>query len=498
MAKAADVNRDDDRARFWSAATIADLLHGRWITPPDSDSEHQPAAGVSIDTRTITPGQAYVAIRGDRHDGHAFAPAAVEAGARLVIVDRPIEGVGAPVLQVPDTVAALQQLAAGWRSVLRAHGTKLVAVVGSNGKTSTRNLLHTVLTAAGLEAVQSPKSLNNHIGVPLTLLSAELECDVLIAEIGSNHPGETAPLTQLVRPDVAVVTSIGREHLEFFGDVFGVANELASIGPYLQPNATLVLPDTTDLPPDIAEHWQQVIQQHRTDIRTFVESRNALAKAQAGSAWTPTQLWLTGDAQLTEFALPGRHNIANARSVVAAARALDLADDQIARGLSQATPMPMRMQLIELPTADGPSMTLLNDAYNANPDSMLALIDAIDQHPDTDPHTGRLLLVLGDMRELGSESEAAHIELADRLLAMGRPADLIVLIGPMIKQYAAPKLAAALGNDRVWTAPELDGQTLKRIVECVSPGDRMAIKASRSIGLERIEQALRDRLPGTE
>ena len=222
---------------FWTYQNLADVTKGTWLVEPDNLGDV--VAGLWHDTREIQPGQAYLAIKGDQFDGQDFIDKAFEAGAALAIVSaEPATShqPPAPLLQVDDTIQALQDLARAYRAELKAGGCKVIGIAGSNGKTTTRHLIHHVLTHAGLKGTQSPKSFNNHLGVPLTLLSALPGDDFVACEIGTNHPGEIDFLSAIARPDIAVITSIGEEHLEFFGDLENVAQEELSIIPHVMPS----------------------------------------------------------------------------------------------------------------------------------------------------------------------------------------------------------------------------------------------------------------------
>ncbi len=405
---------------FWTAANLAALTGGQWLgDPPQSDL---PIAGLSIDSRTLRPGQAYLAIPGDRFDGHRFIPDALAQGAAIAIASDPtkLKPRASNLLLVCDPVAALQALATAYRDLLAEHECCVIAVGGSNGKTTTRHLIHQLLIAGGLEGTQSPKSFNNHLGVPLTLLGASPDHDFVACEIGTNHPGEVAALAKILRPDVAVITSIGAEHLEFFGDLAGVEREEYSLLDALAPD---------------------------------------------GIAFTPRdELEPYGG----ELSLPGEHNRMNAAYAEAVAMHLGVDEDRIAAALARATPPPGRLNMRRL--AQG--VTLIDDTYNANPDSMRAALGVLAQHAGQ-----RRVAVLGDMFELGSASAEAHRvtrELAEQA------ADVSVFLGERFG-----------GQDWSDDLPA-------RIAAMINPGDTVLIKASRGMALERIIPAITERYPESE
>ncbi len=403
---------------FWTPARFAQITGGRWLQTPEAP--HATIAGLSIDTRTLQPGQAFLAIKGEQFDGHSFIYAALNQGAAIAIASDASQistDHTSQVLMVPDTLAALQQLASAYRDVLAANQCVVVAVAGSNGKTTTRHLIHQLATAGGLRGTQSPKSFNNHLGVPLTLLGARPDHDYVAAELGTNHPGEIAALGRIARPDIAVIVSIGAEHLEFFGDLSGVEREEYSLLDHLSPE---------------------------------------------GIAFTPRdELEPYGG----ELALPGEHNRMNAAYAEAVAMHLGIDEDRIAEALRTATPPPGRLNVLRL--AQG--VTLIDDTYNANPDSMSAALDVLASR-----EAGRRVAVLGDMFELGAAAEAGHEAVRQKA---HRAADVAVFIGSHF-------------HSQGWSDDLPD-----RIAGLINPGDTVLLKASRGMRLERIIPAIVHRYP---
>ena len=420
---------------FWRLDNLERITGGTWISPPNDAAAS--ATGLCHDTRALKPGQVYLAVKGENHDGHRFVGPALEAGAGCAIVsDETAVGPG-PVLLVDDTVAALQELASAYRDELAKGGCKVIAVCGSNGKTTTRHLLHHVLTRCGLRGTQSPKSFNNHLGVPLTLLAAQPDHDFVAAEIGTNHPGEIAALGDLAWPDAAIITSIGQEHLEFFKDLDGVAKEEASILPFVRPSGFVTLPaDAAGLIAPYYDVQEGVV---------MLPVRNALEVPE-------------------DFPLLAEHNRMNAALVVAVARWLGLDDLGVHDALRCAPAAPGRLHRLDF--AQG--VTVIDDSYNANPDSMAAALGVLADWPIPDG-SGRRVAVLGEMLELGGISEYEH---AAARSAAEQIADEVVLVG------------------EAFGAEPWSDATPGQVVERLRPGDVVLLKASRGVALERIIPAI--------
>ena len=420
-------------SEFWRFDNLEKITGGEWLVEPESYEDA--ANGLTHDTRTLSPGQVYLAVKGEQFDGHRFVGSGLEAGAAVAIVsDEAAVGPG-PVLLVDDTVAALQELASAFRDALATGGCKVIAVCGSNGKTTTRHLIHHVLTGCGLVGTQSPRSFNNHLGVPLTLLAADPKHDFVACEIGTNHPGEIASLGDIAWPDAAVITSIGREHLEFFKDLEGVAKEEAAILPFVRSNGLVVTPA------DAAEMLMPYY-----DVRdgvVFMSVRDSVSVPR-------------------EFPLLGEHNRMNAALVVALSRWLGLDQPAVSHALADIEPPAGRLKVLRF----GGGVTVLDDSYNANADSMLAALDCLGQQ------SGRRVAVLGEMLELGVTSADAHREVA---AYAERAADHTIKLGPG------------------FSAEPWSEKTASQIVDQLQPGDTVLLKASRGVGLERIIPAIAQR-----
>jgi UDP-N-acetylmuramoyl-tripeptide--D-alanyl-D-alanine ligase len=346
------------------------------------------ATGISTDSRTIKHGDVFFAIKGERFDGHDYVP--VLSGASAVVVERSVAA-KCPVIEVANVRGALGAFAARYQ---KDFDIPVIAIGGSNGKTTTKEVLATILEEK-FATLKSEASFNNDIGVPLTLLRLGKEHKAAVLEVGTNHPGELAPLVRMIQPKYGVITSIGREHLEFFGDVAGVAQEEGWLAELLPAEGKLFIGEG---------EWTDTI------VRR-----------------TRAAVVCVGPKLDFNTHLLGRHQRLNVALAVAVARELGLSDDQIRKGLDRCKPAKMRLQLWE---ANG--IQVLDDSYNANADSMLAALETLHELPSG----RRKIAILGDMAELGKHTEAAHAEVGRRVAKLG--IDLLIAIGKHAAITAKP------------------------------------------------------------
>jgi len=356
-----------------------------------------PLVRVHTDTRTLATGDLFVALKGERFDANSFLPQARAAGAAAAIAHGGLEAAGLPGIEVPDTLAALGVLAAGWRAQF---GLPLIAVTGSNGKTTVTQMIAAVLHAwKGETALATQGNFNNDVGLPLTLLRLRATHEAAVVELGMNHPGEIAYLADIARPTVALVNNAQREHLEFMHTVDAVARENGSVLTALAPGGVAVFPAADAFTP----LWRGLAGQCRS--LTF-------GGDEADVRCTATQ-WLDGAWQLrvhtpqgrfdTRLAIAGRHNVSNALAATACALAAGVPLAAIAQGLAAFEPVKGRSRALGL-HYKGRAITVVDDSYNANPDSVRAAIRLLAELP------GPRLLVLGDMGEVGNQGPQFHAE----------------------------------------------------------------------------------------
>ncbi len=459
---------------FWTPDAIRGAVNGVWAARPKGDAE---LTGVSIDSRTIRPGEVFFAFRGERFDGHDFVHAAVEAGAGMVVLERDSVARNLPrqvgVARVGDARKSLMRLSKAYRK--RLDNMKLVAVTGSVGKTTTVRLIEGALSAK-LRVVASQKSFNNDIGVPLTLLRARPGDQAVICEVGMNSPGEIAALGALLEPDVAVITRIGRAHIGHLGSREAIAREKGSLLTFLRPGGLAVIPANEPLLEDFARTAPNLV---TFGLEGDADLRVSRIRQESDASGARVRFTLN---ERSEFEAPmiGEHNALNAAAAIAVARRFGLDEDAIRQGLANAKAPAMRMQVREIGGA-----LVYNDAYNASPESTIA---AVRTFAGAAANANRRVVILGDMRELGEFAETAHQEVAEAILEAGN-IDKVVAIGALAL-HTAERLLRDWPAARVLMLPDLDGAHASRVAAAIEPGDAALLKGSRAMALERVEEAL--------
>jgi len=424
--------------------------------------------GISIDTRTIQPGDLFVALQAAR-DGHDFVAQALEKGAAAALVSRIPEGVApdAPLLTVPDVLPALEALGRAGRARMQG---KVIAITGSVGKTSTKEMARIALAGQGrIHAAEA--SYNNHWGVPLTLARMPADTDFAIIEIGMNHPGEIEPLARLARPHVAMITTVAAAHLEAFGAIEGIAREKGAIFRGLLQPGTAVLPEDLGVTPLLRDYADEA----GAIVIGFGEHGMARPiKAETGDGVTRVRARVLGETVDFTLATAGSHFVMNAVGVLAALSAAGADLAEAARHLSDWHP-PLGRGAVE----DLGGIRLIDDAYNSNPTSLAAGLATLARLTG-----GRRIAILGDMLELGPDEIALHRGMADdpSMAAV----DLVHTAGPRMRALheALPETRRGL---HAATAAEL----AERVGELVATGDIVLVKGSKSSKVSTVVDALR-------
>jgi UDP-N-acetylmuramoyl-tripeptide--D-alanyl-D-alanine ligase len=433
-----------------------------------------PVAGVGIDSRTLGVGEAFFAIRGHRLDGHGFVAEAASRGAACLVVHSvpdPIPA-GVPLVLVEDTTRALGRLAAWHRG---RFDIPVVAVTGSNGKTTTKEMIAAVL-ATRWRVLKPEGSFNNQWGLPLTLLRLGPEHEAVVVEIGTNQPGEVAALAEIASPTVGVVTTVAAVHTEFLGSLDGVREEKAALVRAVRPEGCVAL-NADD--PRVAGMARDA----RAPVVTYGRAGTAHVRA-VEEAEGPEGLALTlevaGERQAVRLAFAGAHNVTNALAAAAAGLAAGLGLAEIGRGLEAARPA--RGRCVWRQAGD---VTILDDTYNANPAAVRAALDTAAAHR----RGRRLIVVLGDMLELGALGEPAHREAGRQAVAAG--AAELVGFGSLAR--LAVEEARAEGLAEAYHTATLD-DTVAHLLKRLAPGDLVLVKGSRGMRMERVVDALIARL----
>lgn len=441
------------------AAATQGVLHGADVVGP-----------VGTDTRTLAAGAWFVALVGERFDGHTLLDAARRAGAAGAVLARPVPGWDLPWVHVHDTTAALQAIGASARDRVTA---PVVGIGGAAGKTTTRALVACALRQLGA-VHQTSGNLNNHLGVPLSLCAAPEAADAVVLELGTSSPGEIARLSAIARPDVRLIVNIGPEHLEELGGIEGVAREECVLFDTARAGDVCIV-NLDD--PWLAPH---PVPARRVTWGRAQEAHVRLVQAEVdGEAWTTRATFVTpsGTVHVT-LPAPGEHLAHNAGAAFAVAWALGLDLQRAAADLAAYEPVGMRLRPVPLPGG----VLAINDAYNANPPSMRASLATLRGF------RGRKVAVLGDMLELGVDEAALHDEIVRHADGLGL--DLLVLVGP--RMHAA---AASARTTEVWASA--DGPSLApQLGSWLRSGDRVLFKGSRGARVERVLEALMPLMEG--
>ncbi len=430
---------------------------------------------ISTDSRTLKRGELFVALRGENFDGHKFVEAAVKAGAAGAIVDLGWKGKvpdNFTVIRVEDTLQAYQTVAANYRKSLPL---RVLAITGSNGKTSTKDFAAAVL-GRRFRVTKTQGNFNNHVGLPRTMLEATSQDEVAVWEIGMNHPGEVAALAKIAAPDAALITNIGIAHIEFMGSREAIAAEKGALAEAIGPQGSIILNADDPFSKNIAACTHAKVIFAGTTAGTIRACE--ITQSAHGSDFTILEGAHRCRAQLP---VPGLHMVQNAMLAVAAGRVFGLSLEEAAAGLVAAPLAKARLQIRQIG-----GVQFIDDSYNANPDSMKAALRTLVEL-DAD---GKRIAVLGEMHELGKESARGHREVGETAAELG--VDQLIAIGDMgaaiaeAAQQAGLEKTAAVGS--ISEAAEM-------LTEITAPGDLVLIKGSRTARTERVLEEFAKRQP---
>ncbi len=444
------------------AATGGELV--RWGTGP--------FPGFSTDSRRSRPGEAFVALAGPRFDGNEFVAAAIARGAAAAIVSRDVAPTpdGAAWIRVGDGLRALGDLAAVRR---REFPVRVVGITGSNGKTTTKEMIAAVLAASGRKVARSAGTENNLVGLPQTLLRLEGDEDFAVLEMGMNHAGEIWRLAEIARPDVGVITNVGAAHLEGLGSLANVAAAKEELALALRPGATLVVNGADPRLRAIAERFPgpKILTGGAGAIRAVAVEPSAEGQR--------VEIDVEGSRVRVDLRARGAHNVHNALLAAATGRAFGLGVDAIAAGLAAFRTPAMRLELVRLPNG----ARILNDAYNANPASMEAALAALAAEPGA-----RRIAVLGDMWELGAEEARCHREVGAAAARQG--VDWLVAVGRNAEEVVVGALGGGLTTARVDRCASAD-EAAELLAQRLRGEDIVLVKGSRGAKMEAVVERLR-------
>jgi UDP-N-acetylmuramoyl-tripeptide--D-alanyl-D-alanine ligase len=431
---------------------------------------------ISTDTRSLKKGDLFVALKGDRFNAHVFLDAAAKAGAAAAVVQRSDRAwrrfatarPDFPLIVVGETLRALGNIAAMVREGL---DVTAVAITGSTGKTCTKDFLTSIMSRSA--RVASPRgSYNNEIGVPLTILGAHERDTVLIVEMGARHVGDIERLAGMVKPDAGIITNIGVTHLEEFGSRDAILDAKSELARMLPPDGTLFL-NADDV------SMRKLRSRTKARVLTFGMCKGADYRAvdvgvdgKGRASFTIVGQGLSVDVRLKT---PGRHQVDNALAAAACASQLGSSPSDIARGLERAKLSPWRMECVEAPGG----YTVINDAYNASPQSMSAAIIALSDISSE----SRTIAVLGDMNELGGESAVLHREVGEKLARSG--ADVLIAVGRKARGYVDSWVECGMPGGSAFACARQERAT-EILAQIVEPGDVVLVKASRAVGLDAL------------
>ncbi len=415
--------------------------------------------GIQFDSRAVGEGELFVALTGERN-GHTYIPMAMERGAAAVLASQP-QDPGIPAIYAEDTLVAMQQLARGYRESL---GCQVVGITGSVGKTTTKEMVAAVLEQS-FRTQKTPKNYNNHIGLPVTLLSLEEDCEKAVIEMGMNHAGEISLLTSLAQPDIAMITNVGTMHIEYLGSREGILGAKLEILEGLRPGGRILFSGDNDLLCREADKYGAIT--YGLGDRNQVRALD-LTMGEEGCSF---DVLAFGHRFHVELPVVGEHNVCNALGASAVGLLCGMEPEAICRGLAAFTNTDMRQNTY---SRDG--LYIIEDCYNAGPESTRAALSVLAKR------TGRRIAVLGGMLELGDYGPTAHYEVGREA---AKTADLLFAYGPLGDEMV--RGAASMTYAEHFTTHE---ELVSSLTQALQPGDSLLVKGSRGMHMERVLQLL--------
>lgn len=449
---------------------IANAIDGKLVNYKDNIV----IEGISTDSRKIKKGELFIPIKGLNFDGHDFIGKAIESGALASLSQYDLNTSDFTYIIVEDTQIALMRLAQYYRSKFNIPA---VAVTGSSGKTTTKEMIASVLSES-FNVLKNQGNLNNTIGLPISVFGIESHHDICAFEMGMNHPGEIESLAAIVKPDIAVITNVGTAHIEFLGSRENILEAKKEILKFFTNDDIAILNGDDDMLSTITSSNFQI-------IRYGINNKNDLHAQnikQHGDEGMEFSMLLNGKMETFFVPLIGMHNVYNALCAIAVGLTMNMEVEKIKSGLAKFVPAKMRMEIFE--TQDG--IKVINDCYNANPDSTSAAIEVLKDMPCK----GRRVLILGDMLELGDYSEAGHRKVGEK--AAESKIDILICIGERAKSISKGALDKGMNEEQIYHFGD-NKAAIPILSSILLPMDTVLIKGSRMMKLEELAEFLRER-----
>jgi UDP-N-acetylmuramoyl-tripeptide--D-alanyl-D-alanine ligase len=459
--------------KYITLADLKKLPNSYMVNEPSLSDLKKNVRGISIDSRSLKANQIFWAYKGPKFDGHNFIIDAIKQGAAAVVINKShahkISAMGVPVLVVKDSLISLQKLAAQHR---RKFNIPVLAITGTNGKTTTKEMIAWILQTK-MNVHRTWGNLNNHIGVPLSLLNLNSEHDVSIIELGTNHPGEIAALSAITRPTAGLITNIGRGHLEFFETIEGVAREKIELFNFLKSRGVIFLNRDDPLLPNFRLR-RKTLWSYSLDNDPDVKVSGRLIELSPDA----NGLWELNEQTRIQMNVPGLHNVQNALAASAVALYFGFSEQEIKSALESYRAYDKRMQIMK-----NGEITIINDSYNANPDSYLPALQTMEHMAEK--NNQRKIVVIGDMLELGPNADALHRDLMLKLLEFN--VDGIFTLGSLTSLNARIVRERGFQDIFSFESHQELGESLR---EFMKPGDIILIKGSRGMQMEKVLASL--------